>query len=98
MNLKEIELVIQTDFKSLGQVLKKIFSFIDSMWDKNINKTEIKSCIYLSLDQFSSLTNKFPFALDTDLNKVLIWVSKLWCVHLESIKQYQDCFRIVSWK
>ena len=53
MNLKEIELVIQTDFKSLGQVLKKIFSFIDSMWDKNINKTEIKSCIYLSLDQFS---------------------------------------------
>ena len=55
--------------------------------------------MYVSFsDQFSSLTNKFPFALDTDLNKVLIWVSKLWCVHLESIKQYQDCFRIVSWK
>ena len=63
MNLKEIELVIQTDFKSLGQVLKKNFSFIDSMWDKNINKTEIKSCIYLSLINFHHLQINFLLPL-----------------------------------
>ena len=51
MNLKDIELIIWTGFKSLDEVLKqhrqqyckiaKMFFFINWMWDKHVNKTAI---------------------------------------------------------
>ena len=51
-----------------------------------------------SIDK-AELTNKFPFVTDTDLYKPLIWVPKLIkLMHPQSIKPYQNCFRIVAVK
>ena len=72
MNIKEIKLIIQTGFKSLDEVLKqhrqqyckitKIFSFTGWMRDKNVNKTEIKSCIFLAIN-FHNLQINFLLPL-----------------------------------
>ena len=74
MNLKEIELITWTGFKSLDEVLKqrrqqyckiaKMFSFIDWMWDKHVNKAEIKPCIFLSINFHNLQINcLFPLKL-----------------------------------
>ena len=72
MNLKKIELIIQTGFNSLDEVLKqhrqqdckiaKIFFFIRWLWDKNVSKTEIKSYVFLSIN-FHNLQINFHFPL-----------------------------------
>ena len=48
------------------------------MQDKNIDKPEIKTCVFLSISVHNLITNKFPFATDiTNLYRPWIWLPKL---------------------
>ena len=51
--------------------------FLSCMRDKNVDKHEIKTFAFPSINFHNLITNKFPFVTDTNLYKTLIWVPSL---------------------
>ena len=71
------------------------YSIIGWMWDKNINKPEIKLSVFPCFN-FHNL--QIILLLSMTLICENVWFGCPNCVHPLSIKQYQNCFRVVPGK